>query len=114
MIMPREELEFRARVSLRALDVEGDLERLRAENKDLRAERDALQKSIDQECEDCGLWKQNEARGQEIERLRGALQDGVDDLASYADKKGAVKFAIEDVVFYMRTALAGKEKDRAE
>jgi len=44
----------------------------------------------------------------EVERLRGALQDGVDDLASYADKKGAVKFAIEDVVFYMRTALAGK------
>ena len=47
----------------------------------------------------------------EVERLRDALQDGVDDLASYADKKGAVKFAIEDVVFYMRAALAGKEEE---
>jgi len=55
----------------------------------------------------CWEWEIAALRA-EVERLRGALQDGVDDLASYADKKGAVKFAIEDVVFYMRTALAGK------
>jgi predicted RNase H-like nuclease (RuvC/YqgF family) len=46
----------------------------RAEIEKLRAERDALQKSIDQECEDCGLWKQNDARGQEIERLRTEVE----------------------------------------
>jgi hypothetical protein len=53
----------------------------RAEIEKLRAERDALQKSIDQECEDCGLWKQNDARGQEIERLRTEVAELKEEVA---------------------------------
>jgi hypothetical protein len=54
----------------------------------------------------------NEARElrAEVERLRGAMQDSIDDLTTYAE--GKASFALEDVVFYVRAALmAGEEKE---